>query len=159
MLPKFHNDLAQKVTPNQLSKTRFMQDGAPPHTAGDTITFLRQLFRNRLVALGTTHDWAPRRPDLNLLDFWFWGAAKGSVYANCPATLDDLKQEVSDYLQAVSHETYRKIGQNFGVSINACLNCRGAHIENVNYNDFAAMPISDLGLSLTLAVTYCNSNQ
>ena len=78
-------------------------------------------FRNRLVALGTTHDWAPHSPDLNPLDYWFWGAAKGSVYANCPATLDDLKKEVSDYLQAVPRETYRKVGQNFGVGINACL--------------------------------------
>ena len=114
-----------------------MQDGAPPHTAGDTITFLRQLFRNHLVALGTAHDWAPYCPDLNPLDFWYWGAAKGSVYANLPTTLDDLKQEVSDYLQAVPHETYREVGQKFGVRINACLNHRGAHIENVNYNNFA----------------------
>ena len=114
-----------------------MQDCAHPHTAGDTITFLRQLFRNCLVALGTTHDWAPHNPDLNPLDYWFWGAAKGSVYTNHPATLDDLKQEVSDYIQAVPHETCRKVGQNFGVRINACLNHRGTHIENVNYKDFA----------------------
>ena len=113
----------------------FMQDGAPPHTAGDTITFLRQLFSNCLVALGTAHDWAPHSPDLNPLDYCFWGAAKGSVYANCPATLDDLKQEVSDDLQAVPHETCRKDGQNFGVRINACLNRGGAHIENINYKD------------------------
>ena len=45
-----------------------------------------------------------------------------SVYANHPATLDDLKQEVSDYLEA-----YRKVGQNFGVRINACLNSGGTH--------------------------------
>ena len=75
--------------------TLFMQDGAPPHTAGDTITFLQQLFRNHLASLGTAHDWAPHSPDLNPLDNWFWGAAKGSVYANHPATLDDLKQEAS----------------------------------------------------------------
>ena len=57
VLQKFHNDLAQKVTVNQLSITWFMQAGAPPHAAGDTITFMRQLFRNCLVALGTAHDW------------------------------------------------------------------------------------------------------
>ena len=83
-----------------------MQDGTPPHTAGDTITFLLQLFRNHLVALGTTHDWTPHSPDLNPLDYWYCGAAKGSVYANRPATLDDLKQKVSDYHQAVPHETF-----------------------------------------------------
>jgi len=80
--------------------------------------------------------WAPDRPDLNPLDYWFWRAAKGSVYANRPATLDDLKQEVSDYFQAVPRETYRKVGQNFRVRINACLNRERAHIENVNYKDF-----------------------
>ena len=46
---------------------------------------------------------------------------------NRPATLDDLKQEVSDYLQAVPHETDRKVGQNFEVRINACL--KGTHRE------------------------------
>ena len=102
VLQKFHNDLAQKITPNQLSMNWFIQDDAPPQTAGDTITFLRQLFRNHLIALGTTHDWAPHSPDLNPLDYWFWGASKGSVYTNRPTTLDDLKQEVSDYLQAVT---------------------------------------------------------
>ena len=126
---------AQKVTPNQLSMTWFVRDGAPPHAAGDTIIFLQQLFRKYLVALRTAHDWAPHSPDLNPLDYGFWRAAKGSVYANCPATLDDLKQ-VSDYLQAVPQETDRKVGQNFGVRINAYLNRGEAHIENVNYKDF-----------------------
>ena len=83
-----------------------MQDGAPPHTAGDTITFLQQLFRNHLGALGTTHDWASHNPLLVL------GDAKGSIYTNHSATLDDLKQDVSDYLQAVPHETYGKVGKN-----------------------------------------------
>ena len=49
VIQKFHNDLTQKVTLNQLSMTRFMQDGAPLHTAGDTITFLWKLFRNHLI--------------------------------------------------------------------------------------------------------------
>ena len=71
-----------------------------------------------ICAIGSVTEWSP-------LDDWFCGAGKGSVYTNRPATLDDLKQEVSDYLQAVPHETYRKVGQNFGVRINACLNCGG----------------------------------
>ena len=44
VLQKFQKDRAQKATLNQLSMTWFMQDGVPPHTAGDTITFLQQLF-------------------------------------------------------------------------------------------------------------------
>ena len=86
VLQKFHNDLAKKVTLNQLSMRWLMQDGAPPYIVGDSITFLWQLFRNHLVALGTAHDWASHSPDLNPLDYWFWGAAKGSVYTNHPAS-------------------------------------------------------------------------
>jgi len=67
-----------------------------------------------ICAIGSVTGWSP-------LDDWFCGAGKGSVYTNRPATLHDLKQEVSDYIQAVPHETCRKVGQNFGVRINACL--------------------------------------
>ena len=60
----------------------------PPH---HTVTFLWQLFRNRFIAVSTAHDWAPYSPDLNPLEDWFWGASKGSIYVNRPATLDYLK--------------------------------------------------------------------
>ena len=76
--------------------------------------------------------------DLNRLDYWFWEAAKGSVYANRPATLDDLKQEVSDYLQTVPHETYIQESCTELWSQDQRLSePREAHIENVNYKDFA----------------------
>ena len=112
----------------------FMQDGASPHTAGATITFLRQLFRNRLIDLGTAHDWAPHNPDYNPLDYWFWGATIGSVYANRPATLDDLKQDVSDSHMRPSGKLDRIWIQDQWLSEPR----RGTHthIENVNYKDF-----------------------
>ena len=71
VLQKFHNDLVQKVTPNQLSMSWFIQDGAPPHIQLVTITFLWQLFRNLPIALGTAHDWTPLSLDLNPMDYWF----------------------------------------------------------------------------------------
>ena len=69
---------------------------------------------------------------------------------------EQLDRSKGNFTQMIPNpnETYRKVGQNFGVSINACLNCGGAHIENINYKAFAQMPIAHLGLSLTLAVTY-----
>ena len=68
-----------------------MQDGAPPHTARDTITLLKTIFRRRLVALGTDVEWAPHSPDLNPLDFWFWGAAKEAVYVKCGPARNNLE--------------------------------------------------------------------
>ena len=83
-----------------------MQDGAPPHTAGETIDFLNHLFGNCVISLGTVHELAPHIPDLNPLDFLFYGAAKGHVYANKPQTLTVLKQDMEDYHQATTPATY-----------------------------------------------------
>ena len=106
VLCRFHTDLAQLLSPNQLRLAWFMQDGAPSHTAGETIDLLHQLFGNHVIILGTAHEWAPHSPDLNPLDFFFtfnfWGAAKDEVYANKPRTLAVQKQEVEDDRQATT---------------------------------------------------------
>ena len=57
----------------------FQQDGATPHTAKDTLEFLRQKFENRLISFKTEHIWAPHSPDLNPLDF-FCGAMPKKMF-------------------------------------------------------------------------------
>ena len=70
VLHRFHADLAQLPSPNQLGLTWFMQDGAPPHIAGESIDLLHQLLGN-CVSLGTAHEWAPHSQDLNpLVHYW-----------------------------------------------------------------------------------------
>ena len=106
-------------------------------TLRESIVCLQELFGTRLIALGTSHEWAPHSPDLNPLDFWLWGAAKGAVYANKPATLAQLKQNVISYVQQIQPETLRKVATNFQARIKACMNRGGAHIENVNFKKYA----------------------
>ena len=132
VLRRFHTDLAHLLSPNQLRLTWLIQDGAPPHNAGETINLLHQLFGNRVVSLGKAHEWASDSPDLNPLDFFFLGAAKGQVYANKPRTLAVLKQEVEDHHQATTPATCRRVVENFGVRLKACLNRGGAPIGDVN---------------------------
>ena len=131
-LDQLHSDLTQKLTQRQLRLAWFMQDGARPHTAHASLDHLRGLFRSHLISLNTDHEWAPHSPDLNPLDFWFWGAAKGKVYANRPQTLADLKQNVVAYAAEVTAETWKKVGQNFCVCVKACFNRNGAHIKQVD---------------------------
>ena len=97
--------------------TWFMQDGAPPHTAHETIAYLRGLFNTRLLALSTHHEWSSHSPDLNPLDFWLWGAAKQFIFAEKSRCLDDIKENVAHYIQQVSPQTARKVGQKFGAAL------------------------------------------
>ena len=114
-----------------------MQDGARPHTAHATLDHLGGLFQSRLISLNTAHEWATHSPDLNPLDFWFWGTAKGKIYANRPQTLDDLKQNVAHYATEITNDTWEKVGQNFCIRVKACFNKNGAHIERIDYKKYA----------------------
>lgn len=133
VIRRFNTALTRLLSPNQRRQAWFMQDGAPPHTAHDTIAFLKELFQTRLIALGTNHAWAPHSPDLNPLDFWLWGAAKDVVYKEKPATLRELKVNVTNYIRQVTPEVWGKVGNNFSVRLQACQKREGAHIEHINY--------------------------
>ena len=89
-----------------------------------------------MIALGTDTEWAPHSPDLTPLDFWFWGAAKDSVYTFRPDNLDNLKTRIIEYITQVPPATWRKVRDNFKMRITACRARRGAHIENVNFHKF-----------------------
>ena len=106
----FYDDLSETLSEGQLRMGWFMQDGAPPHTARETIAYLRGPFSTRLLALGIDHEWFPHSPDLNPLDFWLWGAAKQTIFADKPKSLDDIKQNVIHYIQHVSPQTVWKVG-------------------------------------------------
>ena len=63
-------------------------------------------------AFRTTYDWSPHSPYLNSLDFWLWGAAKGSVFANKPGNLIQLELNVTKLHPATpTGETLVKVGQ------------------------------------------------
>lgn len=55
--------------------------GAPPHNAGIVSNFLNTMFPNRWIGNKSPIQWAPILPDLNPLDFYFWGNIKQEVYS------------------------------------------------------------------------------
>ena len=46
-------------------------------------------------------QWPARSPDLSPLDFWLWGYLKNKVYVNEVTTLDQLRQAITDEMQAI----------------------------------------------------------
>ena len=62
---------------------------------------LTQCFGPRIISKGL---FPPRSPDLTPLDFFLWGFLKDCVYSNNPQTLDDLKNNITDEINHISHE-------------------------------------------------------
>ena len=69
-----------------LYKWTLQQDGAPSHTARNTIAYLRA----KNVAFIEPDMWPPNSPDLNPADYAIWGPCKCRKFD----TVDQLKQVI-----------------------------------------------------------------
>ena len=91
----------------------FQQDGATCHTAGETMALLREKFPGRVISRNGDFDWPPRSCDLTPLDFFLWGYVKNKVYANAPANIEALK----DNIRAVIREINARYGRRYVLNV------------------------------------------
>lgn len=93
------NDLFQLIDdlPLALRQTLwFMPDGAPPHYSLEVREWLHLTFRNRWIGSGreATVKWPPRSPEMNPLDFYFWGHLKNVVYSTPVPNVEVLREKI-----------------------------------------------------------------
>lgn len=109
----------------------FQQDGAPCHTSHATIDLLRGKFENRVISrFGDVH-WPPRSCDLTPLDYYLWGAVKDKCYANHPATIEALKDEIGAAIDQIELHTIENVLQNWVDRMGYCKASRGSHLNEV----------------------------
>ena len=90
----------------------FQQDAAISHTARVTINLLKGKFGERVISRNGPVEWPPRSWDLTPLDFFLWGHFKSLVYANKPATLDDLKDNIQREIANVPVKMCARVVEN-----------------------------------------------
>lgn len=113
----------------------FQLDGAPPHYGQNVQNHLNEIFPNRWIGRGRLAPvkWPPRSPDLNPLDFSFWGFVKNFVYMVPILTEQQLRARILE-----GGEQFRlkpHIYQNIRFSLikraRACVREGGRHIEHL----------------------------
>jgi hypothetical protein len=72
----------------------FRQDRGHPHT-NDSLAWLRERFKDRLIIRKCEIEWAAHSPDLNPPYFYLWGYLKDNVYENNPQTIGELKAAIT----------------------------------------------------------------
>ena len=107
------------------------QDGAPPHTARETLAWLYQTFGDRVISRMTAHEWAPHSPDLTPPDFFLWGYLKARVYKNSPQTISELKDAVKAQVSQIGRDVCSRVIDNFYRQIEVCRLRGGSHIEHL----------------------------
>ena len=108
----------------------FQQDGATPHTTNQVMEFLHNKFHGRVISRKADFEWPPKSPDLNPLDYWFWGHCEAEVLRTKPTTLDELKEEVEAFCETVSGDVVEKSIMNIVKRIKYCAAEKGGHFEH-----------------------------
>ncbi|GFY34451.1 uncharacterized protein TNCV_2821371 [Trichonephila clavipes] len=127
-----------------LSRTIFMQDGAPPHIIRCVTDVLKHHFtEERVISHQFRHLWPPRTPDLNPCDFFALGPFKTAesvarVFAivgdhRCLTPRHCFKETVdvfSGYHRPISFHTLPKLiwCGNWGCNLGQSLSNHGPHI-------------------------------
>ena len=76
-----------------------MQDGAPAHTSRVAMDWLKCRFGDKLISNKSDFTWPPGSPDLNPLDFYFWGDMKQKIHEGSLRSLMDAKNLIGHFLR------------------------------------------------------------
>lgn len=111
----------------------FLHDGAPPHFARAVKLFLDDHYPRRWIGRNGPFLWPPRSPDLNVMDYYFWGHMKSLVYDNRPEieTENELRNRVFAAADTIRHNLFNyDINENWVRRVNACVRANGNHFEH-----------------------------
>ena len=122
----------------------WQQDGAPCHTAKKVMDFLKSNFQERIISQksGLDYFWPAHSPDLNPLDFSFWGQCESQIHDD----LDDpdsheVIAKVNEIAENFSEQSVRKMTQNIRKRARLCLQENGGLFEHLlKIKDFNIEP-------------------
>lgn len=111
----------------------FQHDGAPAHFHRGVTEYLNVTFPNRWIGRNGPVHWPARSPDLNPLDFFFWGHMKQLVYETPVETEVDLMGRIVAAAGQIAEtpDIFSEVRQNFRRRLDFCIAAEGGHFEHV----------------------------
>jgi hypothetical protein len=67
-------------------------------------------------------------------DYFLWGYLKGRVYQNKPRTIDALKANIIEEIQAVTADVLARTFQNTARRVQSCMDANGGHFQHTCMN-------------------------
>jgi hypothetical protein len=110
-------------------RTSFKQDGTPSHTAHTTLSLLNEVFKGRVISQGCPIPWPPRSPDLNPLDFWFWGYLKHAVFSTPSSRIGELRFKIAQECFKITPEMCKKAFQAMEERCSKCIELGEKQVE------------------------------
>jgi hypothetical protein len=98
------------------------------HIINNQARWPKSIFDDRVIS---KELWPPRSPDLTSPDYFLWGYLKGTVYQNKPQTIDTLKANITEEIQAVTADALARNFQNIARRVQSCLDANDGHLQHL----------------------------
>lgn len=125
------NFLLPKIHELNLVDMWFQQDGATCHTARETMDILLNEFGEQFISRFGPVDWPPRSCDLTPLDYFLWGYVKSLVYADKPASIQALEDNITRVIGEIPADMLEKVTQNWTSRMDHLKRSRGQHLHEI----------------------------
>lgn len=138
MLNNFIVPEMEQIFPRQrrgaFRRAWWAQDGAPAHRLIAVRNRLTELFGNRIIALHFPVEWPARSPDLTPCDFFLWGYLKGKVFQTPPATIQELRQQITGEVNRLRQDQgmIRRAVRDMRRRCELCIERNGGHVEGTH---------------------------
>lgn len=111
----------------------FMHDGAPPHFSIDVRTHLNNTYQERWIGRGGPTSWPPRSPDLNPLDYFFWGWLKQLVYSVPIESEAHLVQRIMEQCEVIRNTPgiFERVRRSMRNRLVSCINMNGGQFQHL----------------------------
>lgn len=109
----------------------FQHDGAPAHYGRQVRTLLNQTFPDCWIGRGGTVLWPPRSPDLNPLDFFFWGFLKEKIYFEPVESAEDVVARIHAAVTFIDENMLQRVRDSMINRANICIEVGGDLFEHL----------------------------
>ncbi|QQP48527.1 Uncharacterized protein FKW44_008884, partial [Caligus rogercresseyi] len=104
---------------------RYTQDGAPSHMAAKNQKFCK----DNMAHFWPKNFWPPSSPDLNPLDFFWWGAIESKINRTPHLNLDSLQATIIKEWDNYPEKHIINACKRFRPRLEAVVKANGGHIE------------------------------
>ena len=125
VLPIVKRDGIQLIGENFI----FQQDGAKPHTSGQTMDAVQKLG----ISIIGPEKWPPNSPDLNPLDYFFWNEVEVHLKTKKFNNIAQLTQQIKESIKEIPLKMVQDSIDNFRSRVYACEKNSGGLILNKYY--------------------------
>ena len=101
----------------------FMHDGAPPHFSRIARQYLNYHFPGKWIGRNGPITWPPRSPDLNPIDFYFWGHVKNKDYSTPFTNVNEFWERIVATFNAIRNRPgqLERVRESMMRRINGCV--------------------------------------